>query len=278
MSKTKISTLDLLERKSRGIKISVITAYDATFARLFDAAGVDVLLVGDSLGMVIQGLDNTLPVTLDEMIYHGRAVARIRPRAHVVVDLPFMSYQTSVQSAVESAGRVLKETGCGSIKLEGGESVAPHVRACVAAGIPVMGHLGLTPQSINVFGGFRVQGKTQTAQEQLVNDARALESAGAYAIVLEGLPAEVAAQVTGALRIPTIGIFAGPHCDGQVLVCYDLLGLQTEHRFKFVKRYADLGIAVTDAVTQYVDDVRNGQFPADEHAVSLRDTAKPEGS
>lgn len=270
MSKAKVTVLDLVNRKSSGSKISAITAYDVTFARLFDKAGVDILLVGDTLGMVVQGLDSTLPVTLDEIIYHTRAVARAKPRAHVVADMPFLSYQASVPTAVQSAGRVLKESGCEAVKLEGGAAIAPQVAACVAAGIPVMGHLGLTPQSVNLFGGFRVQGRSAEAQERLINDAIALQDAGAYAIVLEGIPAEVASRVTQAIKIPTIGIFAGPYCDGQVLVCYDLLGLQMERQFKFVKRYADLGNAVIDAVQRYVEEVQNSQFPTLEHCVVLQ--------
>jgi 3-methyl-2-oxobutanoate hydroxymethyltransferase len=269
MSKAKITVPDLLARKTGGPKISAITAYDATFARLFDEANVDILLVGDSLGMVVQGMDNTLAVTLDEMIYHARAVARVRPRAHLVVDLPFLSYQTSVQQAVASAGRVLKESGCEAVKLEGGATIAPQIAACVSAGIPVMGHLGLTPQSVHVFGGYRVQGKSSEAQERLMSDAEALQDAGAYAIVLEGIPAEVAAQITLTIRIPTIGIFAGPHCDGQVLVCYDMLGLQPERQFKFVKRFADLGKATRAAAVDYVQEVRSGQFPSADHCVTL---------
>jgi 3-methyl-2-oxobutanoate hydroxymethyltransferase len=273
MSKVKITVPDLLARKTGGPKISAITAYDSTFARLFDEANVDILLVGDSLGMVVQGLENTLAVTLDEMIYHARAVARTRPRAHLVVDMPFLTYQASVQQAVASAGRVIKESGCEAVKLEGGATIAPQVAACVSAGIPVMGHLGLTPQSVHVFGGFRVQGKSSEAQERLMSDAEALQEAGAYAIVLEGIPAEVAAQITLAIRIPTIGIFAGPHCDGQVLVCYDMLGLQPERQFKFVKRYAELGKATQAAVAKYVREVRSGQFPSADHCVTLESSA-----
>jgi 3-methyl-2-oxobutanoate hydroxymethyltransferase len=270
MSKDKTTVHDILARKANGPKLSVITAYDVTFARLFDAAGVDILLVGDSLANVIQGLDTTLPVTLDEMIYHARLVTRARPKAHVVVDMPFLSYQVSVESALSSAGRILKEGGAEAVKMEGGASVAPHVAACVSAGIPVMGHLGLTPQSIHAFGGFRVQAKSAEAQDRLLSDAKALQNAGAYALVLEGIPAEVAALVTESLRIPTIGIFAGPHCDGQVLVCYDLLGLQPEQQLRHVKRYAELGKTTIAAVTQYIEDVRSGEFPGAQQYVSQR--------
>jgi 3-methyl-2-oxobutanoate hydroxymethyltransferase len=273
MSKDKTTVHDILARKATGPKLSVITAYDVTFARLFDAAGVDILLVGDSLANVVQGLDTTLPVTLDEMIYHARLVTRARPKAHVVVDMPFLSYQVSVESALTSAGRILKEGGAEAVKMEGGASIAPHVAACVAAGIPVMGHLGLTPQSIHAFGGFRVQAKSAEAQERLLSDAKALQSAGAYALVLEGIPAEVAAIVTESLNIPTIGIFAGPHCDGQVLVCYDLLGLQPEQQLRHVRRYAELGKTTIAAVTQYIEDVRSGHFPGAQQYVSQRPTS-----
>ena len=259
--------MDFLRAKADGRKLSMVTCYDYTFARLFDQAGVDILLVGDSLGMAVQGHDTTLPVTLDEMIYHARAVARARPRAHLVVDLPFMSYQASVEQALQSAGRVLKESGCESVKLEGGSALVPQVKACVAAGIPVMGHLGLTPQSVRAFGGFRVQGRTDADQQRLLQDAQLLEQAGAYAIVLEGIPADLAANITSALSIPTIGIYAGPHCDGQVLVCYDLLGLQPELKLRFVKRYAELGNTAIDATRRYVQDVQSGQFPGSAHSV-----------
>ena len=268
MAKHKVSIPDLWARKASGPKIVAVTAYDVTFARLFDEAGVDILLVGDSLGMVVQGLANTLPVTLDEMIYHARAVARAEPQAHIVVDLPFMSYQVSVDSAVAAAGRVLKESGCEAVKLEGGTTVTPQIAACVAAGIPVMGHLGLTPQSVHALGGFRVQGRTYVAQDRLLKDAQALEQAGAYSLVLEGIPSELAERVTQAVSIPTIGIFAGPHCDGQVLVCYDMLGLQPNRQFRFVKRYAELGMATIDAARAFVHEVQAGKFPDAEHSVA----------
>lgn len=272
MSKDKITAHDILARKTAGPKIAAITAYDATFARLFDAANVDILLVGDSLAMAVQGLDNTLPVTLDEMIYHARLVTRTRPRAQVVVDMPFLSYQVSVPEALASAGRLLKESGCEAVKMEGGAAVAPQIAACVAAGIPVMGHLGLTPQSVLAFGGFRVQARTAESQDRLLADAAAVQQAGAYALVLEGIPGEVAARVTETLSIPTIGIFAGPYCDGQVLVGYDLLGLQPERQFRFVKRYAELGTLARDAVARYIEEVRGGQFPADRHYVTSKKT------
>jgi 3-methyl-2-oxobutanoate hydroxymethyltransferase len=244
----------------------MVTAYDFTMARLVDEAGVDLVLVGDSLGMVVQGLPNTLPVTVEEICYHGRAVARGVARAHVVGDMPFMSYQVSPAQAVENAGRLLKEGAFESVKLEGGEETAEHVRRIVHAGIPVMGHVGLTPQSLHALGGFRVQGKGDAAAAKVLADARALEDAGAYAIVLEAIPPDVAERVTADVGIPTIGIGAGAACDGQVLVCTDLLGMARDHAPRFAKRYAELGDAIVGAVRQYVAEVRSGTFPAPEHA------------
>jgi 3-methyl-2-oxobutanoate hydroxymethyltransferase len=268
MTRDKITVPDLLTRKQDGPRICAVTAYDSTFARLLDAAGVDILLVGDSLGMAVQGHPNTLPVTLDDISYHSRAIARSRPRAHICADLPFLSYQVSVERAVESAGTLLKFGGAESVKLEGGAAWAPHVRAMVASGIPVMGHLGLTPQSVHSFGGFRVQGRGESAERQMLSDAEALAAAGVFAMVLEGIPSSLAKRITEVVRVPTIGIGAGPNCDGQVLVCYDLLGLETELRPRFVKRFAELGQAVTAATRDYVQDVRAGVFPAAEHCFS----------
>lgn len=264
----KITVPELRARKQRGPKIAMLTAYDATLARLLDAGGADVLLVGDSLGMVVQGRENTLPVTVDEICYHGRAVARGTERAHVVGDMPFMSFQPSPLHALEAAGRMMKEGGFEAVKLEGGEPYAEHVRRLVQAGIPVMGHLGLLPQSVHAMGGFRVQGRDETGAERLLRDARALEEAGAYAIVLEGIPSELGRRVTEAIAVPTIGIGAGPHCDGQVLVCYDFLGMYSEVRPKFVKRFAELGDAVVAATQGYVAEVQSGAFPAAEHSFS----------
>ena len=228
MSSSKITVPALRARKAHGPKIAMLTAYDATMAKLLDAGGADVLLVGDSLGMVVQGLSNTLPVTVDEMCYHGRAVSRAAVRAHVMGDMPFMSYQASPERAVESAGKLLKEGGFESVKLEGGRDFAEHVRRIVAAGIPVMAHIGLTPQSVHAMGGFRVQGRAPEAAERLLEDARILEQAGAFGIVLEGIPSELGARITSAVSIPTVGIGAGPGCDGQVLVCYDFLGMSPD--------------------------------------------------
>lgn len=254
----------ILEKKAKGEKISVITAYDATFARIFDDAGTDILLVGDSLGMVVQGRDSTLPVSVDEMIYHGAAVARGSRYAHIVIDLPFMSYQPSLELAMKNAGRLLAEGGGHAVKLEGGAEVAETIRHLVAAGIPVMGHVGLTPQSVHTMGGFRVQGRTRSAAMRVLEDAKAVAAAGAYSIVLEGIPNDLAKAISESLAIPTIGIGAGPHCDGQVLVSYDLLGLTPTLRPKFVKRFAELFDEAKRAAEEYIREVGDGSFPSAE--------------
>ena len=260
-SAKKVTVPDLRARKASGEKIAMVTAYDFTMARLVDEAGIDMVLVGDSLGMVVQGLTTTIPVTMDEMAYHCRAVARGLGRAHLVGDLPFMSYQVSPQQAVESAGKLMKDGACESVKLEGGQEVAEHVHRIVRAGIPVVGHIGLTPQSVHALGGFKVQGRGAEGAEKVLADAVALEQAGAFAIVLEAIPPDLAAQVTALLSIPTIGIGAGAACDGQVLVCTDLLGLARGHQPKFAKRFANLGDAAVDAFSAYVSEVRAGTFP-----------------
>jgi 3-methyl-2-oxobutanoate hydroxymethyltransferase len=247
--------------KSRGTKLAMVTAYDYTSARLCDEAGVDCLLVGDSLGMVVQGHPTSLPVTLQEMIYHTLCVMRGVRRALVVVDMPFLSYQVSPRQAVRNAGRVMKQTGAHAVKIEGGLRMQQVVKACVEAGIPVMGHVGLTPQSVHLLGGFKVQRDT----EAVLADAVAVEQAGAFAVVVESVPADLGAKVTAAVNIPTIGIGAGPGCDGQVLVYHDLLGLFPDFKPKFAKRYADLGSAVKSAVETYCREVRDGSFPAAEH-------------
>ncbi len=257
----KVTAPDLRARKG-GEKIAMVTAYDYTMARLVDEAGVDMVLVGDSLGMVVQGLSTTIPVSLDEMAYHCRAVARGVGHAHLVGDLPFMSYQVSPQQAVESSGKLIKEGNCESVKLEGGQEVAEQVLRIVRAGIPVVGHVGLTPQSVHAFGGFKVQGRGADGADKVLADALALEQAGAFAIVLEAIPPDLAAQITEMLTIPTIGIGAGAACDGQVLVCTDLLGLSRGHQPKFARRFANLGEAAVDAFTSYVTEVRAGTFPA----------------
>ncbi|MEP6860555.1 MAG: 3-methyl-2-oxobutanoate hydroxymethyltransferase [Deltaproteobacteria bacterium] len=269
MKAQRVTIHTLRQMKEKGEKIAVLTAYDATFARLFDEAGADVLLVGDSLGMVIQGHDTTLPVTLEEMAYHCRAVVRGVKRAHVVGDMPFMSYQASIEQGLIAAGRLIKEGGCHSVKLEGGAQHAPLVEKLVSAGIPVMGHIGLTPQSFHQLGGFKVQGRDTGGRERLLADALALEAAGAYAIVLEAIPAVIASEITAALTIPTIGIGAGVDCDGQVLVSYDMLGMDESFKPRFVRRFATLGTEIKNAVGQYVTEVRGGTFPSDAEAFAV---------
>jgi 3-methyl-2-oxobutanoate hydroxymethyltransferase len=261
----KVTAPDVRARKG-GPALAMVTAYDFTMARLLDEAGVDLLLVGDSLGMVVQGMANTLPVTLDEIAYHARAVARAATRAHVVGDMPFMSYQVSSTQAVESAGKLVKDGACESVKLEGGEDFAEHVWRIVRAGVPVMGHVGLMPQSVHALGGFKVQGRGDSAEAKVLADAKALEEAGAYAIVLEAIPPDLAARVTASVGVPTIGIGAGPRCDGQVLVCTDLLGMGRGHSPKFAKAYAQLGDVIVAATRRYIDEVQSGAFPAEEHS------------
>ena len=256
----------LRKMKREGTRITMVTAYDATFARLFDDAGMDILLVGDSLGMVVQGQDSTLPVTVDEVIYHCRAVVRGTRRAHVVGDMPFLSWQVSPEQALTNAGRFLSEGGAQAVKLEGGVDAAPTIERIVHAGIPVMAHVGLTPQSVHAMGGFRVQGKTEEAAERVLADAKAVAEAGAYSLVLEGIPTDLAKRITDEVDIPTIGIGAGPHCDGQVLVCYDLLGLTPELKPKFVKRYAEFFEEGVAAARRYRDEVRAGVFPSEEYS------------
>ncbi|MCO4770554.1 MAG: 3-methyl-2-oxobutanoate hydroxymethyltransferase [Deltaproteobacteria bacterium] len=266
MATTKpVTVLDLRRMKAERQKITMLTAYDAMFARLVDEGGVDVILVGDSLGMVVQGHKNTLPVTIEHMAYHGAAVARSVERAHVVVDMPFLSYHVSIEEAVRNAGMLLKN-GAHSVKLEGGAERADTIRALVDAQIPVMAHIGLTPQSFHAQGGFKVQGRGNEAAERLMRDALAVQEAGAYSLVLEGIPDVLATEISAALEIPTIGIGAGSGCDGQVLVIYDLLGMDKSFKPKFVKRYAQLQDAITGAVGEYVEEVRSGAFPDDAHS------------
>ena len=261
-----VTTRDFLALKRAGKKIVVVTAYDALFGRLVDEAGVDCVLVGDSVNQVLCGEPSTLSATLDQMIYHARAVRRGVTRALVVVDLPFLSYQVSREDAVRNAGRVMKETGAGAVKLEGGAAMADTVRALVEIGIPVMGHLGLTPQSVHAIGGYRVQGREGADARRLESDAEALESAGAFAIVLELVPAPLAAAISRSRAVPTIGIGAGPGCDGQVLVLPDLLGLNDAFAPKFLKRYASLADDVRSAVGRFGDEVRRGVYPDAEHS------------
>ncbi len=257
-------TIRTLQRfKREGQKIAALTAYDYTFARLVDTAGIDIILVGDSLGNIVQGHDSTLPVTLEDIIYHSRAVRRGIRRAHLVGDLPFMTYQISTEQALANAGRLMQEGACHSVKLEGGQERAEAVARIVAAGIPVMGHLGLTPQSVHQLGGHRVQGRKKDAAQRILDDARALQDAGAYAIVLECVPEGLAQEITQTLEIPTIGIGAGRGCDGQILVLHDLLGLG-DFDPRFVRRFAQLGEATRDAVRSYKDAVQAGSFPSEE--------------
>lgn len=266
----RISVHRLSEHKAKGRKFAMLTAYDYATARLAEQAGIPVILVGDSLGSVILGYESTVPVTMDEIVHHTRPVVRATEKCIVVADMPFMSYQASPDDAMVNAGRLLKEGGATAVKLEGGSEIAPLVRRMVSAGIPVMGHLGLTPQSVNQFGGHKVQAKTAAAAARLISDARALEDAGAFAVVLETIPAPVAAAVTKRLTIPTIGIGAGPGCDGQVQVFHDLLGIYDDRRpFKHAKRYATLGQVIRDAIGEYAKEVESGAFPTAEHSFEI---------
>lgn len=261
-----LSVLDLTAMKAAGRRIVMLTCYDAAFARLLEQADVDVLLVGDSLNQVLAGHETTLSTTLDQMIYHAAAVRRGSRRALVFVDLPFLTYQVSIPEAIRNAGRVLQESGAHGVKLEGGRHMAETVEALVERGIPVVGHLGLTPQSVNALGGYKVQGREDKAAARLLEDAKALEAAGACAIVLELVPAAVAGRVSSSIAIPTIGIGAGPNCDGQVLVLHDMLGLNEQFAPRFLKHYAQLGEAVRSAVRTYASDVRKGTYPGKEHS------------
>jgi len=252
--------------KARGERIVVLTCYDALFARLLDESGADVLLVGDSVNQVLAGAETTLSATLEQMIYHTKIVRRGAVRALVVCDMPFLTYQVSPPEAIRNCGRVMQETGCHAVKLEGGGAMAETVRALVDVGIPVMGHLGLTPQSVHALGGYRVQGRDEQTAERLKLDAKALQDAGAFSIVLELVPAPLASQITTSLTIPTIGIGAGPACDGQVLVLPDMLGLNDRFTAKFVKRYAALAEDVREAVKLYAAEVREGRYPGPEHS------------
>jgi 3-methyl-2-oxobutanoate hydroxymethyltransferase len=262
----RVTTQTLQELKSQGIPITMLTAYDYTSARILDAAGVDVILVGDSASNVMAGYETTLPITLDQMVYHAQCVVRSVRRALVVADLPFGSYQGNSKKALASAIRMMKESGAHAVKVEGGEVIAPTIARILEAGIPVMGHLGLTPQSIYRFGTYKVRAQEQHEADQLARDARKLEQVGCFALVLEKIPADLAAQVTASLSIPTIGIGAGVHCDGQVLVTHDALGLTTEFHPRFVRRYANLAETVTAAVHTYIQDVRLRSFPSEEES------------
>ncbi|HNC08755.1 MAG TPA: 3-methyl-2-oxobutanoate hydroxymethyltransferase [Anaerolineales bacterium] len=267
----KVTTLTFRQKKERGEPITMLTAYDYPTAMAVDKAGTDSILVGDSLAMVVLGYENTLPVTMEEMLHHARAVARGAKSALLVGDMPFMSYQVSVEEAARNAGRFLQQGGMDAIKLEGGRERADAIRAITGAGIPVMGHIGLTPQSVHQLGGFRAQGKTASAAKRLLEDAQALEEAGAFSLVLESVPARLAEVISKHISIPTIGIGAGTGCDGQVLVTHDLLGLFDRFTPKFVKKYTNLHETMHKAFTDYIDDVESKRFPAQEHTVEMSD-------
>ena len=266
----KVTIPGLIGMKKKGKKIAMITAYDYPTALLVDRAGVDIVLVGDSLGMVVLGYESTIPVTLEDVIHHTKAVSRAVKRALVVADMPFMTFNVSVEEAIRNAGRLIKEGGAEAVKLEGGEEVRHVVKALVDAGIPVMGHVGLTPQRIAMFGGYRVRGKSVTIAKKLIKDAKALDEAGVFSIVLELMTAEVAKVITEEVSVPTIGIGAGPHCDGQVLVFHDMLGLFERFTPRFVKKYANLGEIILKAVQEYVKEVKSGEFPSKEHSFHMK--------
>lgn len=267
----KNTVVSFREAKQKGEKICLLTAYDYSTARLMDEAGINGILVGDSLGNVMLGYEDTISVTMEDMIHHGAAVARGAKNALVIIDMPFMSYQTSVYDAVVNAGRLMKEGRASAIKLEGGSEVCPQIKAITAASIPVMAHLGLTPQSINAFGGFKVQGKSEAAARKLIEDARAVEEAGAFAVVLECVPAKLAKMVSESISIPTIGIGAGKGCDGQILVYQDMLGMYSDFTPKFVRRFATVGETMKAAFDEYCKSVQDGTFPAPEHEFAISD-------
>lgn len=273
---TRVSVTDIRQMKQRGEKIVMMTAYDCPTARLVEQGGADVVLVGDTLGMVVLGYDSTLPVTMDDIVHHTKAVVRGTEHALVVGDMPFMSYQTGWQDAMRNAARLMQETGCGAVKLEGGVRSAETVQKLVEAGIPVMGHIGLTPQSVNQLGGFKVQGKTPAAAVQLMHDAQALEQAGAFAIVLETIPAPLAGLLTQRLSVPTIGIGAGAGCDGQVQVFHDMLGMFDAFTPKHARRYAEVGEVIREAVKAYARDVRRGDFPTEKESFRMDPAALAE--
>lgn len=265
------SVTDLKNKKNNGQKITMLTGYDYSLASMIDAAGIDLILVGDSLGNVILGYEDTLPVTMEDMIHHTKAVVRGSKKAMVVGDMPFLSYHVTIEEAVRNAGRLIKEAGAQCVKLEGGQERVATIQAIINAQIPVMGHIGLTPQSVNQFGGFKVQGKDIETAQKLIEDARAIEKAGVFAMVLEGVPAELAKRVTAEVSVPTIGIGAGPHCDGQVLVINDMLGMFPGHVPKFVKQFAHLAPLIDEAIKAYIEEVNNGTFPAPEHCFTIKD-------
>lgn len=273
MAQLTIPKIQKMKSAGEGEKIAMVTCYDASFAKLVDASGIDVVLVGDSLGMVIQGHDSTLPVTVGDMIYHSAAVARGLTHPLLVTDMPFMSYQAEFGSALKAAGQILKKGKAQSVKVEGGEEVTELVYRMSRVGIPVMGHIGLEPQKIHRYGGFKIQGKGAEEERHLLKQAKALQEAGVWSIVLEGIPMELAGKITAALKIPTIGIASGPHCDGQVLVLYDLLGMNPDFNPRFLKKYADLGKTVPKAVRAYVNEVKKGAFPDEGHSFKRQEAA-----
>ena len=270
MERKKVSIADLMSKKQQGKKITMLTAYDYPLASLVDKAEIDMILVGDSVGMVVLGYENTLPVTMDEMIHHSKAVKRAVKYAYLVGDMPFMSYQVSVQQAVANAGRFIKEGGCDAVKLEGGATVSAQVEAIIKAGIPVQGHLGLTPQSAAMLGEFKVRGKDASAAQKILDDARLLEKAGVFSIILECVPDELARAITQNVNVPTIGIGAGPWCDGQVLVTHDMVGLFERFTPKFVKKYTNVSGQMLEAFKAYKQDVENLKFPASEHSFTMK--------
>jgi len=269
MERKKVTPVDVQAMKKQGKKITMLTAYDYPMALLEDRAGIDIILVGDSLAMTVLGHENTLPVTMDEMIHHTKAVARGAKHCLILGDMPFMSYNTSEREAIYNAGRFMKEAGADAVKLEGGVGVKEIVRAIVRGGIPVMGHIGLTPQTISMLGGFKVQGKDAQAAQKIIDDALSLQEAGAFSVLLEAVPAPIAKMVTERLTVPTIGIGAGVHCDGQVLVVHDMLGLFDRFTPKFAKKYVNLGEVILKAFDSYIDDVRKGGFPEDQHSFHI---------
>lgn len=271
MTKSKLTVRDIRAMKEQGAKITVLTAYDARFAGLIDEAGIDMVLVGDSLGMVVLGYESTVPVTMAEMLHHARAAKKGVQRAVLVGDLPFLSYQVDQREAIANAGRFLKEAGCDAVKLEGGAEVCDTVAAIVRAGIPVMGHIGLTPQTAGQLGGYKVQGKDLESAQKMLRDAKALAAAGAFALVLECIPDQLAAAITEAISIPTIGIGAGPHCDGQVLVTHDLIGMFEKFVPRFVKQYANLAPQIKEAIAAFRDEVRSGAYPDAAHSFPMPD-------
>ncbi len=270
--RVKLTAVDIRERKA-GPKLTMLSLYDFPFARLAEESGLDIILVGDSLGMVVHGYDSTVPVTLDDIIYHARAVKRGAPKTHIVADMPFLTYHIDIARTVENAGRLLQDGGADSVKLEGGREVAEQVAALVRAGISVMGHIGLTPQSAGALGGFKVQGRDATSARKILDDARAIADAGAFAIVLEVIPSELGEMITRNVDIPTIGIGAGPFCDGQVLVGHDMLGLQERIIGRFAKMYVDAGAEIREAFTAYIREVQDGAFPDDEHSYAMSEAA-----